>query len=472
MQATSLEPFLNRSPLRELLALALPTVAQMASYTVMQFIDTWMLAHVGDGVTAPTAAANSGILAFSVISLGMGVLWVVNTLVSQGFGRKDYAECGKFLWQGVWFAIGFAVLLLPTLPLTPRVFSRIGHEPQLVAMEAAYLQIVLSASVFKLVGTAVQQFLLAINRPNAVMFASAIGVAVNALAAWVLIFGHWGVDPHGVVGAAWAQNIGVFVEMLVAIAFALPAPVRRAFNLRDWRPRLPEMRTLLKVGLPSGVQIVCEVLAWWVFTSVVMAAFGTKGMAANHFVIRYMSVSFMPAFGISVAVTALVGRYIGRGEPEVARRRADLGFAVALVYMLVCGTLFLVFRHALIGLFTRDPDVLQTGALLLIFAAVYQVFDAMYIVYNGGLRGAGDTFVPAVVLAVLCWCIVVFAAYFVAHRFHNLGPAGPWLAASTYGLTLGIFMLTRFRRGKWRAIRLDAPGDADRLPGFEMATQN
>ena len=47
-----------------------------------------------------------------------------------------------------------------------------------------------------------------------------------------------------------------------------------------------------------------------------MAAFGTKGMAANHFVFRYMSVSFMPAFGISVAVTALVGRYIGRGQPD------------------------------------------------------------------------------------------------------------------------------------------------------------
>src|SRR6476661_8572268 len=106
----------RRGPLAELLGLALPTVAQMASYTVMQFIDTWMLAHVADGVTPPTAAANSGILAFSVISLGMGVLWVVNTLVSQSYGRKDSVECGRFLWQGVWFAVAFAVLLLPSLP--------------------------------------------------------------------------------------------------------------------------------------------------------------------------------------------------------------------------------------------------------------------------------------------------------------------------------------------------------------------
>src|ERR1051325_11178244 len=97
-QPTNLDEERDR-PLAELLRLALPTVAQMASYTLMQFLDTWMLSRVGDRVIPPTAAANSGILAFSVISLGMGVLWLVNTLVSQAFGRKDYAACGQFLWQ-------------------------------------------------------------------------------------------------------------------------------------------------------------------------------------------------------------------------------------------------------------------------------------------------------------------------------------------------------------------------------------
>src|SRR4051794_26069154 len=96
-------------PLPELLRLAGPTVAQMASYTVMQFLDTWMLSRTNDPITAPTAVGNSGILAFSVISLGMGVLWVVNTLVSQAFGRKDDRACGRFLWQGVWFAVMFSI---------------------------------------------------------------------------------------------------------------------------------------------------------------------------------------------------------------------------------------------------------------------------------------------------------------------------------------------------------------------------
>src|SRR3954451_14783999 len=172
LQSTEVE----HRPLAELLRLAGPTVAQMASYTVMQFLDTWMLSHVGDHILPPTAAANSGILAFSVISLGMGVLWVVNTLVSQAYGRKDYAGCGQFLWQGIWFALVFSLLPLPFLPLAPGAFARFGHTADVVRMEAVYLQIVVAFCAVKRVGTAVQQFLLATDRARAVMVATMVGV--------------------------------------------------------------------------------------------------------------------------------------------------------------------------------------------------------------------------------------------------------------------------------------------------------
>src|SRR5437868_4390777 len=110
----------TRGPVIELLVLAAPTVAQMASYTVMQFIDTLMLSHVG---AAPaTAAANSGLFSFSIIGFGIGVLWVVNTLVSQSFGRKDFAACGRYLWQGIWFGVAMAALATALLPVAAGMF--------------------------------------------------------------------------------------------------------------------------------------------------------------------------------------------------------------------------------------------------------------------------------------------------------------------------------------------------------------
>lgn len=438
----------SASPLRELLALAAPTVAQMASYTLMQFIDTWILARSGT-VVAPTAAANAGMLAFSAISLGMGVMFIVNTLVSQAFGRKDFGECGRYLWQGIWFAVGFALLCIPVSQGGPALFRWMGHSADLARGESDYLRIVLDAAFLKLSATAVEQFLLGVNRPTAVAVATVTGVAVNAIAAWAIVLGHLGLHPHGVAGAAMAQNIGVGTELLCITAAALLPSIRRTFDLTDWKPRLHEMLVLLKLGIPSGVQVVSEVLAWSAFAMWVMAVFHTEAMAANVFVFRYMSVSFMPAFGISVAVTALVGRSIGMGRPDLAVARANLGFKVTGAYMVTCGILFFVFRRQLIGLFTSDPQVLATGATLLIFAAVYQLFDAMYIIYNGALRGAGDTLVPALLTTVLCWTITVLGGRFVATARPQWGAIGPWIAATAYGMILGGFIVSRFLWGKW-----------------------
>jgi len=441
-----------RSAIAELLFLAGPTVAQMASYTLMQFFDTWMLAHVGNGVLEPTAGSNAGMLSFSVISLGMGTLWVVNTLVSQNFGRGDFAACGRYLWQGVWFAIAFSLLLLPLLPFASTVFQNFGHEQALVWQETIYIQIVIGFSAFKLVGTAFSQFLLAVDRPNSVLAATVIGVSANIVAAWAMIFGRLGFSRMGVVGSAWGQNFGVLVETAAMIFFATRPAIRKTYNLADFRPRLQMLLTLLKVGIPSGVQIVADVLAWSLYTMWVMSVFGNAVMAANTFIFRYMSVSFMPAFGIGTAVTALVGRYLGMGRPDIARQRADLGFVLTAAYMLACGLLFFLGRHVLIGLFSDNPEVLRVGSTLLIFAAVYQFFDAMYIIYNGALRGAGDTLVPAIATAALCWGLTVFGGYLIARRHGQWGAGGPWTLATTYGVIVGVFMLVRFRRGDWKAL--------------------
>jgi MATE family multidrug resistance protein len=445
------------SPLRELLVLAAPTVAQMASYTLMQFIDTWILAKSGT-FTAPTAAANSGMLSFSAISLGMGIMFMVNALVSQSFGRKDFHECGRYLWQGLWVAVGFSLLLIPVSEIGPALFRWMGHDANLIGPESTYMRIVLDAAFLKLAASAFEQFLLGINRPGAVALATVAGVAINAAAAWAIVLGHWGFAPHGVAGAATAQNIGVGIELLCVMIAAFLPGIRRAFNLAAWKPRPAEMLVLLKTGIPSGIQIVSEVLAWSAFTMWVMAVFHTQAMAANIFVFRYMSVSFMPAFGISVAVTALVGRYIGMGRPDLAVARANLGFKVTATYMVACGILLFVFRTQLIGLFTTDQVVLNMGAKLLIFAAFYQLFDAVYIIFNGALRGAGDTLVPALFTGISCWGITVFGARWVASTWPALGPIGSWISASAYGMILGAFIVTRFVRGGWKKIDLSGMG--------------
>jgi len=456
----------QHSPLAELLLLAGPTIAQMLSYTSMQFADTWMLSRLG--VTQPTAAGNSGLFAFSIIGFGVGVLFCVNTLVSQHYGQKDYSSCGRYLWQGVWFGVIFGVVACLAIPFAPAIFHVMGHEDPLAGMEATFFRIAVSFTAVKLASTAVGQFLLAINRPWIVLMAAVLGVSANAGTNYFLIFGHAGFPKMGVAGAAWGTNVGVTVELLILLSVALAPAIRAKFNTLDAAFRWHQMKTLLSIGVSSGVQLVADVFAWGIFSLVVMGQFGDKAMAANIFLFRFISVSFMPAYGLSVAVTALVGRYIGAGRPDIAEKRAHLGFAVTAVYMMTCGLIYILARNQLMGMFTKDPEVLRIGAILLIFGGVYQLFDAMYILYNGALRGAGDTFVPAVATAVLCWTIAVLGGYATAKLRPQWGPTGPWTVASIYGLILGIFMIVRFQRGKWKAINLDRADAFAKVRGFEV----
>src|SRR5688572_19784261 len=211
-------------PLAELLRLAGPTIAQMASYTVMHFIDTLMLSRVSDAAAA--AAGTAGMFSFTLISFGFGVLLLVNTLVSQSYGKKDYTDCGRYMWQGLWWSIAYALIVLPLIPLVPRIFSMLGHEPRLVDLEIIYFRIVVAASILKLAATAVGDFLLAINRPSAVLVAAVTGVIVNSLTAYYLMLAARG--PHlGEAGAAWAQNVGLAVELSVLIGFVLQPAVRK-----------------------------------------------------------------------------------------------------------------------------------------------------------------------------------------------------------------------------------------------------
>ncbi len=211
-----------------------------------------------------------------------------------------------------------------------------------------------------------------------------------------------------------------------------------------------------------------EVAAWALFSAWVIGGAFPHLAAANVYTFRYMSVSFMPAFGLSVAVTALVGRYIGMGKPEVAAARAHLGFKVAAVYMMLCGVLFFVAGRWLMGLFSTDPQVIAAGQTLLVLAGVYQFFDAMYIIYIGGLRGAGDTFVPALVTGTSCWLLVIGGGLLSIQVLPQFGILSPWLAAAAYGVFAGTFLMLRFQRGKWRSIKLEDKEASDKVRGLEV----
>ncbi len=171
---------------------------------------------------------------------------------------------------------------------------------------------------------------------------------------------------------------------------------RRCVYEPAWRPSVAHVREIWRIGWPAGAMFGNELTCWWVFMSGLVAHFGTAHNTAGWITMRYMHVGFMPVLGLSIAVTAVVGRQIGRGRRDLVAPRTWLAVRLAMVFMGACALAFIIFREPMIRFFAppaaspENLEVIRIGAQLLILEATFQLFDALALTLSGALRGAGE----------------------------------------------------------------------------------
>jgi MATE family multidrug resistance protein len=482
------------SPIKEVWTIAWPTVLTMTSYTVMQFCDKLMVSQV-----APiqlTAQSNGGIWSFNLMALALGTVTVINTFVSQNLGAGKPENGPRYAWAGFWLSIlVWAVVLIPYALAIPWLFSSMPeHSEELQRLESGYARILLGGSVLMLMSRSLHQFFFGMHMPKIVTIAAVTGNIVNVVGNYMLIYGSEGVTigigadrvhlpgvpgmPRlEVYGAAIATVIGTAVELAIPAMTFLGAKMNARYRTRSaWRFNFVTIKDVIKLGWPAATQWVSEIICWSIFMSMLVGSFGETHMAAGWIALSYMHLSFMPALGFSVAVTSLVGRYIGAGQPDVAEARAHLGLRLAVGYMTACGLLFFLLRYQLVEVFVSadvSPDeaarIVAIGGNLMICAAIFQTFDAFGIVYSGALRGAGDTIWPGLVTIVYSWLFIVLGGWLLVKYAPGLESTGPWIAASVYIILFGLTMWRRFANGRWRAIRLvdqPAPPGVDLIAGL------
>ncbi len=462
-------------PVAEVWSLAWPTVITMTSFTVMQFTDKLMVGQVGP--TEVAAQGNGGIWSFALVSAGMGIVTVVNTYVSQNLGAGRPERGSVYPWAALWLSlIAWIVVMVPWALAIPWIFSFMHGDAEtsrLVALETEYAQFLLAGSLFVLVSRGFTHYFFGLHRPKIITVSTIFANIINVVGNYVLIFGEDGIPGFlpgipgvpalGLRGAAIATVIGMFAEMVIPMAVFLSASFNAKYATRAaWRPHRRTMGELLKLGWPAGLQFSNEMICWAIFMAVIVGSFGEDHMTAGWIAMGYMHLSFMPALGLNVAVNAIVGKYIGAGQPDVAVKRARLGVIMAMGYMTLCAALFVIFREQLIAIFISGSDmppeqrasIIKIGGNLMILVAVFQTADAFGIVYTGALRGAGDTVWPGVVTAIYSWVFIIGGGWIAIEVFPGLSSVGPWIAAAIFIILYAITMLVRFEGGRWRSIRL------------------
>ncbi|HEY8073257.1 MAG TPA: MATE family efflux transporter, partial [Labilithrix sp.] len=287
----------------------------------------------------------------------------------------------------------------------------------------------------------------AIGDSRTPMIVGIAGNAFNAFLAWTLIYGHFGAPALGVRGAGYSTAVTESLEL--AVMLAMLVRLQRRQRSRSALGFTAAARGVAELGVPLGLQFVAEMLAFATFTAV-LGSIGKDEIAAHHIALNVIRVSFLPGVAVAEAASVLVGRSLGARDVPEADRTARSALWLAVGFMAACGVIFAIAGGLIVRAFSDDPHVALVARRLLWVAAIFQVLDAVNIVFRGALRGAKDVRVVALFGIAVVWTCVPTAAFFLG-KVYGLGALGGWIGFIGETTIGSLVFWLRWRRGAWRS---------------------
>jgi Na+-driven multidrug efflux pump len=199
--------------------------------------------------------------------------------------------------------------------------------------------------------------------------------------------------------------------------------------------------------------------------------FGKESLAATSAALACTNMAIMPVIGLKNALTATVGKSIGKGNKDLAVKQTYKCLKAGTIYVVFMAVCFILFRNPLMRFWSSDEKVIAVGVNIFIFSALFQVFDSIFHLYNGALRGAGDTVWPAVVSAIGAIVVLGAGGYCFTMIFPELGALGPWTGAVTNMFLVMLAMRWRFKSNNWMKIDLFKRGSVEVPAGIEAVIE-
>jgi MATE family multidrug resistance protein len=442
---------------RELLVTAFPLILSTGTWSLQTFIDRMFLAWYSPQAIAASMPAS--LLQFTIMSIFAGTCSYTGTFVAQYYGAKLHSRIGKVVWQGLYLAVAGGVIVALFYPLAPLIFKNIGHAADLQPLEISFFQILCIGSLGPIASGVLSGFFSGLGKNWPVMWANVIATLINIVLDYLMIFGHAGFPEMGISGAAWATDIACMFPVVFYLVLILSASNEKRFNTRSaWRPDPKLMRRLLVFGLPSGIQFFIDVAGFSIFL-LVIGRLGMTQLAATNIAFNINTVAFLPMMGTGIAISMLVGQYLGDNRPEFAQRSAYSGFHLTFLYMSIIALSYVLLPQMYLWFFSHNADPKTFGPIadltktLLKFVALYSLFDTMTIVFSMAIKGAGDTRFVMTMMVVLSLCALVIPSFVAIVIFHR-GIYTAWIIGTAYIILCGFAFFVRFLSGAWKTMRV------------------
>lgn len=434
---------------KQTLKLAFPIIFGEIAQIALHLIDTAMIGATGGDSYKQIAAAA---LAFNFVTipfvLGIGMTMSISQLVSMAKGRNDDKLVSHYFYNGFIISTITALIICIIIELGGGFMYNIGIDREIIDMALPFLRVI-GISIFPmLLFMALKQFADGLEETRTAMFLSIIALPINVILNYLLVFGNFGFPRLEMMGAAYATLITrslIFVALAIVILKSSKFKIYIKHKNEQWHLKKSTIKELLKIGIPSSLQVGMEAGVFAV-SGIIVGTLGDKELAAHQIAIQSASLTFMVSMGLAHAGSIRVSNAFGRNEWNKIENIAKSTLFMALGYGIFCAILFIACRNLIPDLFLQadsvgNNEVIAIATTLLLFAAIFQISDATQAISAGLLRGIKDVNIPTQIIGIAYWILGLPIGCLLAYHF-EINAIGIWIGF-IIGLTFSSIMLTK-----------------------------
>ena len=398
------------------------------------------------GKEALAAVSASFFIYYFIISLVIGVGSGTTVVISQLFGAKQYQKVQlAFSSFFIFMLVGGIILSIAGIIFAEPVFRLTNTPEEVIPQAVAYFRIYIGGTFLFVTFNSIISILRGVGetvRPMLfILITTVLNIAFDLL--FILVF-KWGIE-----GAARATVVSQGIGMCIALAYVNNThpllSIKKQDMLFDWKL----FKESLKIGLPTSVQQ-CAIALGLIALLGIVNSFGTNTLTAYGAAGKIDTIITQAILTLSGALAAFCGQNIGAGRLDRVKKGVRFTMYTNIALGLLTFAAVYLFGNEMMRIFTKDIDVVAIGKEYLLIIGGFFIVHGALNVYNGALRGAGDTLFPMITSLICLWLIRIPLAYYLSSW---LGRNGIWWAIGI-SITIGLIVtFVYYKMGFWKRRR-------------------
>ena len=400
---------------KDFIKIAWPAMVESVLMSLVNLFDSIMVSSQGIDAVAAVGLTTQPRMVFYAVFFALSI--AVTTIVSRRKGQGDREGANATLAQSLGLVTVLAVVLCGTaIAVAEPLLDFAGAYEDTLDYALVYFRITMIGLMFTSFGMIINAAQRASGNTKISMRTNVVANVTNLIFNALLINGIWIFPELGVKGAAIATLIGNIASFGMSVFSLVGKDKYLKFDLSGmirWKKHL--LATIGRVSLGAGTEQIFMRIGFFVYAKLV-ADLGTAEYATHIIAMNITTISFACGDGLSVATSALIGQNLGKKRPDLATLYAKVGQRIGLIISLILILAMIFFGDYMIKLFADPSDqyyqyVVENGRILTYYIALISPGQIAQVIYNGALRGAGDTKYVAVTSAISIGALRPLSAY-------------------------------------------------------------